>query len=335
MQHKAFIPIRLTNTNGFVLECIPFGATLTRLQVPDRNGTLVDVVVGLEDEGDYGTDAYRERNWCLGATIGPYAGRIGGGGFSLDQQFFRLKGKNGIHLHGEDAGWQYKHWEVSRYDPLSHILSFFLNVAAGEGGYPAAISAEVTYELGPDFVEIRYRATSDAPTVLNLTNHAYFNPSGANGLVGQQLCLDSDEYLMTDAGLVPTGAKVAVADSPFDYRQCREFEPHHPMDHCFVLKRSHQVAEVYSPQSGIRLSVDTDQPGLVVFTPRRLEGVKLRNAMEKMAFPAICLELKALQPFLPRHTYAPEDHSPDEVQTLEQTNREAFLSAYIAQQASS
>jgi aldose 1-epimerase len=322
MQHKAFVPIQLTNTRGFTLECIPFGATLTRLQIPDRNGTLVDVLVGLVHERDYGTDAYRERNWCLGATIGPYAGRIGGGGFTLDQHFFQLKGKNGIHLHGEDAGWQYKHWEVCEYDPKSQVVSFSLNTVAGEGGYPASVSAKVTYQLGHDFIEIRYSATCDAPTVLNLTNHAYFNPSGENGIQGQLLCLDSDEYLLTDAGLVPTGAKEAVADSPFDYRECREFEPHHPMDHCFVLKRSQQVATVYSSQSGIKISVDTDQPGLVVFTPRRLDGVKLRNAMEKMAFPAICLECQGF-PDAPNHANFPSTRLVPG-QTYQQTTRYSF-----------
>lgn len=299
--------IQLISRTGLKLEVINYGATLTRLQVPDRNGILTDVVIGMPKAEDYITESYKNYNFCLGATIGRYAGRISGGGFSLKGQFFELLNQDGVQLHGGVNGLDKQLWTVSHVEKgdIPFVL-FSLKSEDGDNGFPGNLKLLAKYQLEDNSLMITYTATTDAPTMINLTNHAYFNLDGQGTTHGNELYVNASRYLELDERLVPSGRILEVKDTPLDYSVPTElhFKGHYGLDTPFVLDDGKIKASLYAKHSGIKMNVTTNQPAMVLFTPQDFEGLKVREAGLWEGFPAICFECQNF-PDAPNHPRFP------------------------------
>ena len=266
---------------GPVVEVLTLGAAVHRLEVPGADGARRNVVLGHATAADrLGSTAY------IGGTIGRYANRIARGRFPLDgREVVVGTHDRGNSLHGGPDGFDRRLWEV--LDHSADALTMSLVSADGDQGFPGTVSASVRYSVDGGVVRVEMGATTDAPTVVNLTNHAYFNLAGeGSGTVdGQVLMVAADEYTPVDGTGIPLGAHAPVTGTPFDFREPAAIGPalrrDHPqlldargIDHNYVIRgsglRTH--ATLHSPATGIHLEVRSDQPGLQVYTGNFLDG---------------------------------------------------------------
>jgi len=276
----------LRNRNGVQLQITNYGAAVVSLLLPGRHDELVDVVLGFD-----ALDDYLLRSPYFGATIGRYANRIGNARFVVDGIEYNLAANDGKnHLHGGFNGFDKVVWDASASDlhPLSLELRYLS--ADREQGYPADLSALVRYTLSEDNqLTIEYLAASDADTVVNLTNHSYFNLAGAGSgdILAHELMIDADRFTPVNDGLIPTGELRDVAGTPFDFRtptaiglRIERDEPQlrfcKGYDHNFVLNGRagdlRRVARVLEPGSRRRMEVWTTEPGLQLYTGNFLDG---------------------------------------------------------------
>ncbi|CAM5617179.1 aldose epimerase family protein [Streptomyces chartreusis] len=251
---------------GVRVRVLSYGGIVQSLEVPDRDGHRADVVLGFAGLGDYLTHP----GPYLGALIGRYANRIAGGRFPLDDLTYALEPNTPPNsLHGGERGFDKRVWGVT---PVEHGLRLERVSPYGEEGFPGRLEVTVTYTLDADgALRIAYEAVTDAPTVVNLTNHSYFNLAGAGSgsAGGQELRLAASRFTPVDADLIPTGALDDVTDTRFDFRQARKVGAGY--DHNFVLDKgvtatAQEVAELYDPSSGRVLTVATTEPGLQLYT---------------------------------------------------------------------
>jgi len=275
------------NGRGVQVQMITYGAILQTLHAPDRHGRIANVTLGLRTVDDY----VAHSGPYFGATIGRYANRIAGGRFTLDGTSYQIPVNNGPHaLHGGTVGFDKKVWQATEVRTADSIgVRFGYRGPAGEMGFPGALTTTATYTLNTrDELVISYLATTDAPTVLNLTNHAYFNLAGeGSGTVYDHvLTIDAPGYLPTDAASIPLGPVAPVAGTPFDFNRAtaigariRDDDPQLLMargyDHTYVLDRPgrlRRVAVARDPRSGRVLTVATDQPGVQLYTGNFLDG---------------------------------------------------------------
>lgn len=275
----------LTNKNGVELAITNYGAKIVSLMVPDRQGNLVDVVTGHATLDDY---LHSEEPY-FGAVCGRYANRIAKGKFTLDGTTYTLPVNNGPNcLHGGIEGFNAKVWDIEYRDDQSLQLKYVS--PDGEEGFPGKLETTVTYSLTDENeVMILYQAVTDKPTVLNLTNHSYFNLSGAGDpYIGDHLLtIDADYYLPTDNTAIPYGAKEKVEGTPMDFREVHEvgerinddFEQlvfGKGYDHTYVLNKTEGelsfCARCQSPKTGIVLEVYTTQPGVQLYTGNWMTG---------------------------------------------------------------
>jgi aldose 1-epimerase len=217
---EAVEAVTLRNAHGMTVRVLSLGALIQTLEVPDARGHSDDVVLGYD-----GLQGYIDRHNYFGVTVGRYANRIGGGAFVLDGQRYQITRNDGANaLHGGTTGFGQRIWtiaEVHSGDQASVTLT--LRSPDGDQGFPGTVTASVTYTLGEDnALTMQYRATTDRPTVVNMTNHAYFNLGGAlseRGIMDEWLTIPAQHYTPIDAGLIPTGEIRAVAGTPFDFTQ--------------------------------------------------------------------------------------------------------------------
>ncbi|HPF11321.1 MAG TPA: aldose epimerase family protein [Flavobacteriaceae bacterium] len=285
--------IVLQTPKGLRAEITNYGATLMRLQVLDKHGNLVDVVAGLPEAKDYESPLYQKQQFYLGATVGRYAGRISHGGFELEGTFFEITHKDGVQLHGGVSSLDKQLWKVdSVADGSSPSVLFSTTSEAGHNGFPGNLKVFAKYELIDTELRITYTATTDAPTVLNLTNHAYFNLNGKGSVEGHQLQVKAPHILEVDERLVPTGRLVAVVETPYDYQKMTHltFDGHYGLDTPFVLTGPSPQATLFSEATGIVMEVRTNQPAMVLFTPQDFGIMQVRDKAGFKRFPAICLE---------------------------------------------
>ena len=274
----------LTNENGACVQLSSIGAGIVSIVVPDKDGKLADVVLGYPEAASYFGDGP-----CAGKVPGRYANRIALGKFSLDGAEYTLPVNNGPnHLHGGPDGFQNKVWESRELDGAVEFLYYSED---GEMGYPGALKAVARYDWTEDNeLRLTLTAEADAPTVLNLTNHAYFNLNGeGNGdILGHVLRLNASEYLPTSDSLIPAGESEPVAGTPMDFVTDKvigaEIKADFPAlnygkgyDNCWVIDgyepgQIQEAAELYSPESGRVLSVYTTQPGVQIYTGNWLSG---------------------------------------------------------------
>lgn len=269
------------------LSVIPLGAIIRKLTVKAKDNQWINVVCGYEHIYDYSVN-----NLYLGATVGRVAGRISNGEFTIDGEHFQLYQSEGVHLHGGRRGFDAQTWDVVSYSDTSITLS--LQSPDGDEGYPGNLKVMASFTLKGNQLVIEYSATTDAPTMVNLTNHAYFNLNGRGTIKDHYLQLCSDHYLEFDKSLLPTGKLLPVKGSHYDYRTPKpvaESIEHGGLDNCFVSSFSRKyAATLYSPQTGIEMKVMTNQPAIVVYTPKAFDHRAFIGGAIYQDFPAICLE---------------------------------------------
>jgi aldose 1-epimerase len=306
------------------LEVMTLGAAVTALEVPDHAGRVENVVLAherLETYAGGGRDYF-------GATVGRVANRIAGGRFELDGRQHQLVCNDGRnHLHGGIAGFDQQCWTAKAATSVAAAtIEFERTSSAGEEGYPGELRIGVTYTLRPEGeVEIRYRATTDAPTIVSLTNHAYFNLRGAGrgDVLEHELIMATDAFLPVDESLIPTGEIRSVAGTPFDFRRCMQIgsrlaSPDEQLrlargyDHCMVLPAATAAAKpirhactLLDPASRRQLEVWTDQPGLQLYTGNFLDGSAIGPGGRALVRNGgVCLETEGF-PDAPNHSRFP------------------------------
>lgn len=279
---------RMETADGAVAELSDLGASVVALRVPDRTGRCDDVVLGYDRAEDFAAEGA-----CMGKTPGRYANRIAGGRFTLDGRTYDLPVNNGPnHLHGGPDNFSSRVWQT---EVTEDSIVFRLESPDGDNGYPGRLSVSVEYVWQPVSdpagyqLVIRYRAVSDAPTVVNLTNHTYYNLGGRGGapVPGHRLWLNASRYLPTDETLIPRGPAEPVAGTPMDFTVARSIGERiredfpalrygKGYDNCWVIDREGPgltaAARLEDPVSGRVLTVFTDQPGIQVYTGNWLAG---------------------------------------------------------------
>lgn len=297
----------LVNKAGMEVSITNFGGRIVSVMVPDRNGEFKDVVLGFDKVSDY----FPENNASdFGAAIGRYANRINFGKFSIDGTEYQLPLNNGLHcLHGGPTGWQYQVYKVVEADD-SH-LKLQMDSPDGDNNFPGAVTAFVTYTLTEDnAIDIVYEATADAPTVINMTNHSYFNLAGdpaSHSVCDDYMEINSKTFTPTDSGLIPTGEIASLEGTPLDFTEMKrigdridenDFEAiafAGGYDHNWILETAGDdtvaAASVYCPESGIVLTEYTNEPGVQVYSGNFLDGTLTgKNGVVYNKRAGICLE---------------------------------------------
>ncbi|MDX1474614.1 MAG: aldose epimerase family protein [Reinekea sp.] len=292
---------------------LDFGAVIHEWVVPDASGHIADIVLGYGE-----VSGYENTTTYFGAVIGRFGNRLAQGRFELNGRTYQLATNNGEnHLHGGEVGFDKRLWQAQWYS--ESCIEFSLDSADGDQGYPGWLQVTVRYELSDEGeLTITYGATSDADTIVNLTQHSYFNLSGqlSQPITDHLVQIDADYITEVDAGLIPTGQLMSVIGTPFDLREpvlisdCID-EPHTQLtygggfDHNYVLNHANQglrrVAEVFHPASGRKLIVATDQPGMQLYSGNFLDGTE--RGKGGLAYPkrsGLCLETQGF-PDAPNH----------------------------------
>jgi aldose 1-epimerase len=273
----------LKNRNGVLVKITSFGAILTELQVPDRDGKLTNVVLGFDN-----LNQYLKGHPAFGAIIGRVANRIANARFTLDGQEYQLAANNGPnHIHGGRKGFDKVVWDAKTLPskPNAASVQFTYLSKDGEEGYPGNLSVAVIYTLtSENELRIDYHATTDKPTILNLTNHSYFNLAGHGDVLGHVLSINADRYTPSDSDLIPTGAIAPVKGTPLDFTQpvaigarIDQLKPSPGgYDHNYVLNHGGTnlalAARAHEPRSGRVLEVSTTEPGVQLYTGNFLDG---------------------------------------------------------------
>ena len=285
----------LTNDQGLQAEVLDYGVTIRSIIVPDRNGHPVDVVLGYDTLEEYIADSK-----YLGATVGRFANRICGAEFQLNGKTYSLfanDGKN--HLHGGQKGFNKHLWE-SRQEGETVIFSRIS--PDGEEGYPGDLTVQVTIGWEGNSLRLQYQAETDQDTILNLTNHSYFNLNGAgNGTVDQHTVqIKSDFYMPSLEGGLPTGEVTTVDGTAMDFRKPKTIGQDADSEETCVkmfggynsnyILAGNPVAKIVGDQTGIGLSVDTDQPGMQFYTSNELERMTGKDGKIYDVRSAFCLE---------------------------------------------
>ncbi|KUJ36371.1 aldose epimerase family protein [Streptomyces sp. NPDC093228] len=273
---------------GTRLKVLSYGGIIQSLEIPDRHGRYANVSLGYDNLA-----AYVAGTTFFGATIGRYGNRIAKGQFTLDGKKYQLNVNDGVNsLHGGAKGFNTKVWDVEGFTSGSDVgLHLYYTSVDGEMGYPGTLRTKVTFTLNRDGDwRIDYEATTDRPTVVNLTNHTYWNLAGeGSGTVeDHELTIAASRYTPTDTGLIPTGELAKVSGTPFDFRKSkpvgRDIRAGHPQqvqakgfDHNWVLDKGVtakpvHIATLRDPRSGRTLKIATDQPGLQFYSGNFLDG---------------------------------------------------------------
>lgn len=304
----AIILYTMTNSKGASVKLTNYGAAIVSVIVPDKEDKMADVALGYDKWQDYVSDGP-----AMGKSVGRYANRIAKGKFTLEGKEYRLAINNGPnHLHGGPTGFQNRVWE-SRVETDRVVFSYMST--AGEEGYPGELNVEACYDWDDDCnLEITYFAKTDTTTVVNLTNHVYFNLKGdGNSIIHDHyLTLAAENFLPTDSTQIPTGELAAVEGTPMDFRTATligsriedDFEPlkiGKGYDHCWAIDgytkgKLSPAGELYEPTSGRTIKVSTTHPGIQIYTGNWLSGSPLSKsgkeyvdrsgvAMECQAFP--------------------------------------------------
>ena len=272
----------MTNSAGMRVTLTDYGATTVSVEVPDKDGNVADVTLGYDTlEGWLGNTSY------FGATVGRYANRIAKGTFELGGKTYTLATNDGEnHLHGGEKGFDKRMWDAEMVETDDGAgVKFTRTSPDGEEGYPGTLQVTVLYSLsGTNAFKAEFTATTDAPTVVNLAHHTYWNLRGPkNGdVLGHELMLSADAYTPVDAGLIPTGELKAVEGTPMDFRKAKPIgqdiaKVEGGYDHNFVLNGYEPgtvrlVARVAEPTTGRVMEIHTDQPGIQFYSGNFLDG---------------------------------------------------------------
>lgn len=295
---------RLTNASGMEVCVTNYGGRIVSILVPDRKGVMRDVVLGFDNIA-----AYQKHSSNYGATIGRYANRIAKGRFVLDGDTIQLdlNDKLGNNMHGGEPGWAYRVFDAVQKDSATLVLTYVS--PDGESHFPGTVQVEVAYHLTDDnALDIAYTAVTDRPTVINMTNHSFFNLSGkpSTAITDHIMWMAADSVMTIDSTVVPTGNFIAVQGTPFDFTEAKpigqaidsvendQIRYGLGYNHNWVLRsgnRDKPVVSLYSPVSGILLEILTDEPCMQIYTGNYQDGTHIGK--KRVAYPyrgAICLE---------------------------------------------
>ncbi|AFL82985.1 galactose mutarotase-like enzyme [Belliella baltica DSM 15883] len=284
-----------------------YGATLTHLYVPDRHGKMEDIVLGFDDFEGYLSEDYQENYCYLGSTIGRIGGRIKGNQFDLEGISYKLEPNQGsTHLHGGKHGWDRKVWKAKLIENEKILgIEFSLISPEGEENYPGNIKMQVIYMISFDGdLTLEYHGKTDKTTILNPTNHSYFNLSGdfSKDILNHQLQIAAKHFLPVDDKSFPTGELKSVGNTPFDFleekeigksleQNDRQLKYGNGIDHSFALDIHEDCLSLYEPKSGRALKLSTTEPGVQIYTSNYLDGsIKGKNETSYKKNAAICLE---------------------------------------------
>lgn len=317
----------LENNQGLKVQITNYGGKIVSILVPDRDGIVGDVVLGYETGQEY-VDGIAS----LGATMGRYANRIANAQFTLDDSTYHLDKNNGDHsIHGGDEGFRFQVWEGRQIDDQTLELSYFSE--DGEGGYPGNLDVSVIYTVTDDNeLKLEYSASTDKPTILNMTNHAFFNLAGegVGDILDHTLYVNASRYTPVDSTAIPTGELRDVDGTPFDFTEPaaigeRIEEDHQQLehvggyDHNYVLDKEAEelalAARLSEPKTGRVMEVYTTEPGLQVYTANSLTGEGNEVGKGGHAYgpqSAVCLETQHFpdsphHPNFPSTRITPED----------------------------
>jgi aldose 1-epimerase len=277
----------LNNNNGMTMKVINYGGIITHLTTPDKNGTYEDVVLGYDS-----LSGYLKSNPYFGALIGRYGNRIAQGKFTLDGKTYPLGQNNGPNnLHGGPKGFDQRVWAIEEYSVDNGVALKLTYVSKDmEEGFPGNLNTEVIYHLtDSNELKINYRATTDKKTIVNLTQHTYFNLSGntKSDILAHELMINADRFVPVDKTLIPTGELKNVAETPFDFKTPvaigSRIDKDDPQlkagagyDHCWVLNNAGDslkvVATLHDPSTGRVMSVYTTEPGIQFYSGNFLDG---------------------------------------------------------------
>lgn len=311
----------LTNGQGAQMQVTNYGGIITRLTMPDRKGNFDDIVLGYENLQDYIDDSP-----YFGAIIGRYGNRIANGRFKLDSQEYTLaQNNNGNHLHGGDFGFDKRVWDARTFDTDQGPAIEFHRVSPdGEEGYSGNLDVTITYILTNDNeLVVTYHATTDKPTVCNLTQHSYFNLAGhdAGSITDHVLMINADYFTPVDEGLIPTGEIRPVKATPFDFTTPRaigtgidadnqQIEYGLGYDHNWVLNKDYHsemtlAGTVFEPRTGRYMEVWTEEPGVQFYAGNFLDGSNVgKGGAVYDSRTGFCLETQHF-PDSPNHGHFP------------------------------
>jgi len=311
---------KLSNLKGVEIRVMTYGGIIVSLKTPDKSGQAGDIVLGHDDAAAYFTNSN-----FFGAIIGRYGNRIAKGKFTLDGHEYTLATNNGAnHLHGGKKGWDQAVWHAEPFQDARGVGVVFTHTSPdGDEGYPGTVKATVTYTLtDANELKVDYQATTDKPTVINLTQHSYFNLSAGKtpDILGHQLMIAADKYTPVDDGLIPTGELATVEGTPFDFRLPtaigarigeKNVQPDRGKgyDHNFVLNRTGNglsvAARVVDPASGRTMEISTTEPGIQFYSGNFLDGTQTNKGGGKIGHRAgFCLETQHY-PDSPNHANFP------------------------------
>ena len=306
----------IENSNGMKAEIINYGGIIVSLYVPGKDGKFTDVVLGCGNLENYNKSPY------FGAIVGRHANRIENAAFELNGKEYKLAKNDGNnHLHGGIRGFDKVGWDVAEHS--NNTLKLHYLSVDGEEGYPGNLDVTVTYTITDDNgLLIDYKAKTDSDTVVNLTNHSYFNLSGhsSGNILKHQLKINADKFTVNNAECIPTGEIISVEGTPLDFRELKLIEPGIKSDdihikcgggydHNFVLKVSGKepefAAELFDPSSGRRMKVYTTKPGVQFYSGNKLSDQLIgKGGVRYSRWSGLCLETQFF-PYATKHKHFP------------------------------
>lgn len=297
----------LVNGNGMKVSSINYGCIITEILAADRHGCVENVILGFDR-----IEEYVQHSPYFGAVVGRFAGRIKNAKFELDNKTYRLaKNNNGNHLHGGMKGFDKAIWkaEIKEKKESASVVYSYLS-PDGEEGYPGNVEMQVTYTLNnQNELLISYKAASDQKTLLNVTNHSYFNLSGdlKRDILDHELTIKSNQFAELDQELIPTGELLSVQNTPFDFNGGRKIKDGtvsvHPQnllagkgyDHPFLLsENNNREIVLYDKESGRMLEIETTQPAVVLYTGTQLTGDYNIRGTSPRKYLGLCLETQGM-----------------------------------------
>ncbi|PLT34515.1 aldose epimerase family protein [Bacillus sp. V5-8f] len=295
--------IKMKNENGLQISCINYGCIITEILTPDKKGQMENVVLGFDSMDEY--DRYSP---YFGAVVGRVAGRIKNGSFDLDGKKYHLaQNENRNHIHGGNKGFSHALWDYELFQKENEIgIEFSYISSDGEEVYPGNLAMKVTYTFNNrDEFTISYFGISDKKTIVNMTNHSYFNLSGdlKRDILEHEITLKSHQFLELNDQLLPTGNLINVDGTVFDFRSGRKLkegvQSRHPQialagngyDHPFILNTNHQKEIILADEeSGRRLIVETDEPCVVLYTGNNIMNEFSIRGVQAKKHLGVCLE---------------------------------------------
>ena len=311
---------QLENAHGTVVTLMEYGATLTSLTVLDNAGQAHEITLGFDT-----LQEYVQHGYYLGCTIGRVANRIAHGKFGYQDKRFQLSCNENpaSHLHGGHIGFDKVVWQAKSIATEEDISIVFSHLSPDQTeGYPGNLKVTTTYSLTHDnALKIAFRASTDQPTAVSLTNHTYWNLAGSDTILGHELQIMADQYLETDTLHLPTGKICAVTETAYDFRQPRRIgerlESVSGYDNYYILSDKTRAARLSDPGSGRRMEIETTQPGLQFYSGNYLAAGKLSKQRKQTRYAGLCLETQGYPDavnhphfpgiiLLPHETYAHE-----------------------------